>query len=86
MATRTVPLTLLNLTLTLPLTLNLTARSDLIVDVWSQGGGLGSAASTTFGHYHTNATTDEVVNNIVELLNASSSDSMFANGFPERKL
>jgi pimeloyl-ACP methyl ester carboxylesterase len=55
-------------------------QSDLVVSIESQGGGLDSTASSTFGHYHTSATTDDVLNNTVELLN-SSTYSLLKNGF-----
>lgn len=58
------------------------SQSDLVVSVKSQAGGLFPPASSTFNHLHTAATTEEVVNKTVELLNKPSDDSLFVAGFP----
>ncbi len=60
-------------------------HSDLVVSVESQSGGLGNNTSTAFSHYHTNAATDNVVNDTVELLNSYSNSGLFRRGFPSQK-
>lgn len=57
-------------------------ESDLVVSVKSQAGGLLAPTSSIFNHYHTGATTVDVLEKTVELLNESSDDTFFNKGFP----
>ena len=59
----------------------LTSPSDLAVSVKSQLGGLALPASSTFGHQHTEATTQNVTSDIFKLLNADNAGSSFSDGF-----
>ncbi|MDD5428150.1 MAG: hypothetical protein PHI58_02810 [Candidatus Omnitrophica bacterium] len=60
----------------------ITGRSDLVVSLGSQAGGFGSYTLDIFKHHHTDAATDSVVANMVELLNAPSNNRLFSEGFP----
>lgn len=60
-------------------------RSDLVVSVGSQTGGLDFSASSVFEHHHMNATGENVVNRIIELLNTSPDSNLFEKGFPVRE-
>jgi len=62
----------------------ITGRSDLVVSLDSQFGGLSSEATSKFEHQHTEATTQEVANNVINLLNVDSDSSSFNKGFPIR--
>jgi len=61
-----------------------TGRSDLVVSVSSQEGGLASNSVSVFGHLHTEATSEEVLNKTVELLNKAENSDSFSTSFPKR--
>ncbi|MFA5144017.1 MAG: alpha/beta hydrolase [Candidatus Omnitrophota bacterium] len=56
-------------------------RSDLVVSLHSQFGGLHGAAITTYNHDHMNFKTQEVVDSVVFLLNSKASDEYFHKGY-----
>lgn len=60
-------------------------ESDLVVSAKSQAGGLVPPKSSTFVHWHCDATGEEVVNKTVELLNTDSDSFSFESGFPVNK-
>ena len=60
-------------------------QSDLIISAKNQAGGLIFPASSTFNHYHTAATTEEVADKVAELLNAELKEASFESGFPINK-
>jgi pimeloyl-ACP methyl ester carboxylesterase len=55
--------------------------SDLVVSTDSQQGGLNLPAYYTWGHYHGNVTTDEILNDIIDLLNTLKDRNVFSKGF-----
>lgn len=59
--------------------------SDLVVSAKSQTGGLVFPASSTFNHHHCAATTEEIANKTIELLNTAPDGSSFESGFPINK-
>jgi pimeloyl-ACP methyl ester carboxylesterase len=63
----------------------ITGQSDLVVSVDSQAGGFSSYTLDVFSHHHMAATTDNVVANMAELLNAPSKSGLFGEGFPEKE-
>ncbi|MFA5144024.1 MAG: hypothetical protein WC522_07675 [Candidatus Omnitrophota bacterium] len=63
----------------------LTGKSDLVVSFNSQAGGFSSYTLDVFSHHHMAATADNVVDNMVELLNAPSNSELFGEGFPQKE-
>lgn len=61
------------------------AGTDVVISVDSQKGGLGSSASSVFDHHHMDATTQDVVNQVIKLLNAGVNSKLFESGFPVRE-
>ncbi|MEW5759109.1 MAG: hypothetical protein AB1755_06590 [Candidatus Omnitrophota bacterium] len=56
--------------------------SDLVVTTQSQAGGLVEPASSIFSHRHRAATTQDVADKVIELLNAVPDSDSFEAGFP----
>ena len=57
-------------------------ESDMVVSVESQAGGMVPPVLNVFNHIHTAATTQDVADKTVDLLNADLNSSLFNNGFP----
>jgi len=58
------------------------AGTDLVVSVYSQKGNLDLSSTDTFNHHHIAATTQDVANRVIELLNADTDSNLFNSGFP----
>jgi hypothetical protein len=56
-------------------------RSDLIVSVYSQIGGLNSSAVSLHQHDHINFANEEIITRVIELLNASQDSGLFDTTF-----
>jgi pimeloyl-ACP methyl ester carboxylesterase len=59
--------------------------SDLVVSTESQAGGLTPPTSSNCRHHHLNATTEEVLNEVIYLLNADPEKWLFNPGFPVKE-
>jgi probable HAF family extracellular repeat protein len=60
----------------------ITGRSDLVVSVESQAGGLDFPCVSSFNHYHTEAIGGFIIKRAIQLLNSSPADSSYNTGFP----
>lgn len=55
------------------------SSSDLVVSLSSQFGGISPEATSKFGHQHTEATSQEVAGNVIDLINSDGGSSSFDN-------